>query len=132
MEFHCFIKDFKNIYVNSSCRDKTEDGNIGFIAIKTGVQEGCVISSFLFLLATDFIMKASLDLQEFGISWKGQRDLQTFTDGLSLLAECLTHLQIMATRLDEGAKKVGLIMQIGATKIITDQSLMSGRDWVKL
>lgn len=55
------------------------------------------------LLAIDLTMKAFLDQQEFGISWKGAERL-THLLGLRLWL-CLNS---MTTRLDEGAKTVSL------------------------
>ena len=42
-----FINIFKTLYLNSSCCVKTSVGNTEMFDIKTGVRQGCILSSFL-------------------------------------------------------------------------------------
>jgi hypothetical protein len=72
-----FIEIFKNIYEGSSCCIKTQEGKTEYFDIETGVRQGCILSSFLFLIAIDFIMKTAVDTTNIGLQWNKRRRDQT-------------------------------------------------------
>jgi len=73
--------------------------------IMTAVWQGCVLSTFLFLLIIDFIMRKSVNNPVFGIKWKHDR-LTDFdcADDIALLSDARNSLQDV-TKLHEQAAK---------------------------
>ena len=57
----------KSFYHNFSC--SVQNSNIMF-QVKTGVRQGCVMSSFLFNLAIDWVMRKATEDEKGGIRWK--------------------------------------------------------------
>ena len=49
---------------------------MAYFNIRTGVRQWCRMSPFLFLLAIYFIMKNTIDGQDFGIYWQPQLQCQ--------------------------------------------------------
>lgn len=115
-----YINIFRNLYTNSRCCVKTENGTTDFFTIETGVRQGCILSPFLFLLAIDYIMKNSMSDQNFGIGWINQRKLTDldFADDIALLAESSSQLKEMTTALEQEAAKVGLMISDTKTKLM--------------
>ena len=64
-----YIKIIKSIYLNSSCCIKTENGNSEFFNAETRARKGCILSSFLFIVVIDCILKNAIDDTENGIQW---------------------------------------------------------------
>ena len=62
-----YIKIINNMYLNSTCCIKVENGNSKLFNIETGTRQGCILSLFLFLLVIDFILKNAIDNTEHGI-----------------------------------------------------------------
>ena len=68
----------KSFYHNFSC--SIQNSNIMF-PVKTGVRQGCVMSSFLFNLAIDWVMREATEDEKRGIRWK----INTILKDLTLL-----------------------------------------------
>ena len=64
-----YINIFKALYNNSRCCIKTQSGNTDFFCIITGVRQGCILSSLLFLLVVDFVLQQSMNETHFGIPY---------------------------------------------------------------
>ena len=114
-----YINIFKALYNNSRCCIKTQSGNTDFFCIITGVRQGCILSSLLFLLVVDFVLQQSMNETHFGIPWKDKNltDLD-FADDIAMISTSLQHLQEMTTKLQEAAAKVGLRISSTKTKIM--------------
>ncbi|KAM3602017.1 uncharacterized protein V6R79_022977 [Siganus canaliculatus] len=48
------------LYHNSTCRVKTNNGTTDDFDIVTGVRQGCILSPLLFIIAIDFVMRKSI------------------------------------------------------------------------
>ena len=107
-----------SMYLDSSCCVKTETGYTDFFNIVSGVQQGCILSPFFFLILLDYVSKKSLDDQLYGISWKDSKlsDLD-FADDLAVLADTCANMQSATNSLVELAKKVGLRVNTDKTQI---------------
>ncbi|VDP48841.1 unnamed protein product [Schistosoma margrebowiei] len=63
--------------------------------VKTGVRQGCLLSTFLFLLVIDWIMKKSTSEGKHGIQWTArmQPDDLDFADDMALLSQTQQQMQ---------------------------------------
>jgi len=103
-----FINIFQALYDNaSSCCVKTASGYTKFFEIVSGVRQGCILSSFLFIIVTDFVMRRTtrMDKSEYGIVWKRLTDLD-FADDIAIVAEEENVCQEMTTKLEELSAQV--------------------------
>ena len=95
------------MYLNSSSCIKTKNANSEFFNIETVARQGCILSTFLFLLVIDFILKNAIDNTEHGIKWNNQQHLADldFDDDIVLIAKTFRKLEDLAYGLyDEGSK----------------------------
>ena len=98
----------KNIYNNSRCCVRTEDGLSDWFEVLTGVRQGCLLSPLLFALAIDWVLKKATEGK--GIQWhKGGRlsDLD-FADDIAALTSDTQDLQSLITDISEDASSIGL------------------------
>ena len=88
-----YINIFKALYKDSSCCIKTESGMTEFFLILSGVQQGCILSPFFFLIIIDYVMRKAMNTQEVGIKWSNTdwlTDLD-FADDVAILANETAH-----------------------------------------
>ena len=114
-----YINIFKALYNNSCCCIKTSSGNTECFCILTGVRQGCILSSLLFLLIIDFVLHQSMNEPLFGIPWSMHNltDLD-FADDIAMLSTSLQKLQEMTTKLQDVAANVGLRISCEKTKVM--------------
>ncbi|PIO69439.1 hypothetical protein TELCIR_08733 [Teladorsagia circumcincta] len=84
-----FTSIFKNMYLNSSCCVRTNDGYTRFFAITTEARQGCNLSPLLFNICLDFVMRKAVGQTRTGISWDVQEHLTDldFADDIALIEE---------------------------------------------
>ncbi|KAI8487026.1 hypothetical protein Bbelb_352860 [Branchiostoma belcheri] len=110
------ILAIKNIYADSKCCVRTDDGFSGWFEVVTGVRQGCVLSPILFAIAIDWVLKESTRGK--GIPWlQGQRlsDLD-FADDIAGLAESTKDLQTLVSKIGSAAGGIGLTISDKKTK----------------
>ena len=105
-----FINIFKALNDNSSCCVKTVSGYTEFFEIVSGVQQGCILSPFLFIIIIDFVMRMTMDNSEYSIVWQKRNRLMDldFTDDIAIVAAEENVCQQMTTKLEEQSALVGL------------------------
>ena len=110
----------KNTYEGTNCRILHEGGLTESFSIESGVRQGCLLSSFLFLLAVDWIMKETTTGLRNGIQWSLVEQLEDldFADDLALLAHTRTQMQAKTTKLEAVSSKLGLKINMDKTKTI--------------
>ena len=64
-----YVNIFKALYKDSACCIRMGNRNTRMFNITTGVRQGCVLSTFLFLMVVDFIMRKAINNPMFGIEW---------------------------------------------------------------
>ena len=95
MGFECAVVD----------RNETSD----WFMIRTGVQQGCAISGFLFLLCLDGLMKATEDKRRgIRLNFRAMLEDLDFADDIALLLSTFSDLQKMTGRLAEEAAREAL------------------------
>ncbi|VDP20061.1 unnamed protein product [Heligmosomoides polygyrus] len=116
-----FVEIFKKLYKNSSCCVKTNAIHTTFFEVVTGVRQGCVLSTLLFNVALDFIMRKSMKGDETGIKWSRTHRLTEldFADDVAIIAENNGLLQQATTNLANEAKKIGLRLNPDKSKVIS-------------
>jgi len=79
------------------------------------------LSPLLFSIVMDWVLKRSMEKHKMGIKWVDGNDLSDldFADDTVLLSESWAGMQTMTSSLEKEAKKVGLIMNVAKTKIMT-------------
>jgi len=60
----------KTMYKNGRCAVLDETGHLEWFEVLSGVKQGCVMSSFLFLIVIDWVMNRTVENNRNGIRWK--------------------------------------------------------------
>ena len=112
---HCGVPDkiislFQCTYRDLSCKIAHAGQLSESFEVKTGVCQGCLLSSFLFLLVIDWITKTTTTCRNNGIQWTlwTQLDDFDFTDNLALLSHSYSQMQSKTTRLETELAGTGL------------------------
>lgn len=109
----------KNIYRNSVSRVKLETRG-DEIKVERGVRQGDPLSPKLFIAVLQYIFsKLNWDSEGIQINNKRLSHLR-FADDIVVFAETYQKLQNMINQLNEESKLVGLHMNLGKTKIMTN------------
>ena len=116
-----FINIIKDLYNNSRCRVRTPEGATEFFEVLSGVKQGCILSTFLFLLVIDFAMNEVTNIAPFGIKWNNKDTLQDldFADDLALIDTSITNLQLTTNALENIASSLGLKISTTKTKLMS-------------
>ena len=103
-EFRCSVGDSKDISFH----------------VKSGVRQGCVMSSLLFIIAIDWVMRSSLSEGNTGIRWTLFTHLEDldYADDLALLSHLEKNMQDKTIRLQQNAASIGLNINIKKTVVM--------------
>ena len=108
------------MYKGSKCVVIDGGGKTDWFDVKSGVRQGCVMSGFLFLLVTDWVMRRTLREGNTGMRWgftEKSEDLD-FADDLALLSSTRRQLQLKNECLSNASKGTGLKINITKTKVM--------------
>jgi len=102
------IKLIQGIYRKSSSAIKVDKKIKEYFHRKTGVRQGCILSSYLVCLVLEAAMSLSLKDIEAGIELNGTPvNYLRFADDIGLLARSEPELQDITTKIDETSRKFG-------------------------
>ena len=116
----------RNLYAGQEATIRTRHGTTDWFQIGKGVHQGCILSSCLFNLYAEYILRnAGLDKAQAGIKIAGRNiNNLRYADDTTLMAEN-KELKILLMKMKENSEKVGLKLNIQKTKIMASHSITS-------
>ena len=117
----------KNLYAGQEATVRTGPGKTDWFQIGKGVRQGCILSSCLFNLYAEYIMKnAGLEEAQAGIKI-ARRNINNlrYADDTTLMAESEKDLKILLKKVKVESEKVGLKLNIQKTKIMASRPITS-------
>ena len=120
----CFLR---NLYVGQEATVRTGHRTTDWFQIGKGVRQGCILSSCLFNLYAEYIMRNSgLEETQAGIKI-ARRNINNlrYADDTTLMAESEEELKGLLMKVKEESEKVGLKLNIQKTKIMASSPITS-------
>ena len=116
----------RNLYAGQEATDRAARGITDWFQIGKEVHQGCILSSCLFNLYAEYIMRnAGLDEAQAGIKIAGRNiNNLRYADNITLMAES-EDLKSLLMKVKEESKKVGLKLNIQKTKIMASSPITS-------
>ena len=118
---------FKNLYEGQEATVKTGHGTTDWFQIGKGVHQGGILSSCLFNLYAEYIMRnTGLDEAQAGVKI-ARRNINNlrYADDTILMAEREEELKSLSMKVKEESEKVGLKLNIQKTKIMASGPITS-------
>ena len=105
------------------------DGTTDWFQIGKGVCQGCILSSCLFNLYAEYIIRnAGLDEAQAGIEIAGRNiNNLRYADDTTIMAESEEELKSLLMKMKEESEKVGLKLNIQKTKIMVSGPIIHGK-----
>ena len=99
----------KNLYIGQETTVRTGHGRTGWFQIGKGVQQGCILSPYLFNLYAEYMMgNAQLDEAQAGIKIAGRNiNKLRYPDDTTLMAESEEELKSLLMKVKEESEKAG-------------------------
>ena len=116
----------RNLYAG---QEATGHGTTDWLQIGKGVCQGCILSSCLFNLYAEYIMRnAGLNEAQGGIKI-ARRNISNlrYADDITLMAESEEDLKSLLMKVKEESEKAGLKLNIQKTKIMAPSPIMVNR-----
>ena len=117
----------RNLYAGQEATVRTGHGTTDRFQIRKGVRQGCILSSCLFNLYAEYIMRnTGLDEAQavVKIAWRNINNLR-YADDTTLMVESEEELKILLMKVKEESEEVGLKLNIQNTKIMASSSITS-------
>ena len=118
---------FRNLYAGQEATIRTGHGTRDWFQIGKGVCQGCILSSCLFNLYAEYIMrKAGLEETQAGIKI-ARRNISNlrYADDTTLMAKSEEELKSLLMKVKEERENVGLKFNIQKTKIMASSPITS-------
>ena len=117
----------RNLYAGQEATVRTGHGTTNWFKIRKGVHQGCILSSCLFNLHTEYIMKnTGLDEAQAGMKIARRNiDNLRYGDDTTLTAESEEELKSLLMKLKKESEKVGLKLNIQKMKIMASGPITS-------
>ena len=120
-------KVLRNLYAGQEATVRTGHGTTDWLQIRKGVCQGCTLSSCLFNLYAEYIMRnAGLEEAQAGIKI-ARRNINKLrnADDTTLMAESEEELKSLLRKVKEENEKVGLKLNLQKTKIMASGPITS-------
>ena len=116
---------FRNLYFGQETTVRTGHRTTDWFQIGKGEYQGCILSSCLFNLYVEYIMRnTGLDESQGGIKLAGRNiNNLRYADDTTLMAESEEKLKSLLMKVKEESEQVGLKLNIQKTKIIASGSI---------
>ena len=117
----------RNLYAGQKATVRTGHGTTDWFQIGKGACQGCILSSCLFKLYAEYIMRnAGLDEAQDESIFLGEHIKNlTYADETTLMAESKDELKSLLMKVKEKSEKVGLKLNIQKTKIMASRPITS-------
>ena len=130
-----FTCHLRNLYTGQEATVRTGQGTTDWFQKGKGVCRGCILSTCLFDVYTEYIMRnAHLDEAQARSKIAGRNISNLrFTDDTTLMTESKEERKILLMKVKGASEKVGLKLNIQKTKIMAFGSITSwpvgGEEW---
>ena len=117
----------RNLYAGQEATVRTGHGTTHWFQIGKGVRQGCILSSCLFNLYAEYIMRnPGLDEAQAGIKI-ARRNINNlrYVDNTTLMAESKEELKSFLMKVKEESEKAGLKLNIQKMRIIASSPITS-------
>ena len=117
----------RNLYAGQEATVRTGRATTDWLQIGKGVRRGCILSSCLFNLYAEYIMRnAGLEEAQAGIKI-ARRNINNlrYADDITLMAESEEKLKSLLMKVKKESEKVGLKLNIRKTKITASGPITS-------
>src|SRR5574337_1280450 len=117
----------RNLYAGQEATVRTGHGTTDWFQIGKGVRQGCILSSCLFNLYAEYIMRnAWLEEAQAGIQIAGRNISNLrYADDTTLTVESKEELKSLLMKVKEKSEKAGLTLNIQKTKIMASGPITS-------
>ena len=117
----------RNVYAGQGATVRIGHGTMNWFQIGKGVRQGCILSSCLFNLYAEYIMRnARLDEAQAAIKSAGRNiNHLRYADDTTLMAESKKELKSLLRKVKEESEKVGLKLNMQKTKIMASGPITS-------
>jgi len=96
----------------------------GWFRVKKGARQGCVLSSYLFNILAEMVMRETLDGFQSGLQIGGRMNTSLrYADDIILLATSEAELQELVDRLDRVSRKYSLLINVDETKVMAGDGI---------
>ena len=117
----------RNLYAGQEATVRIGHGITNWFQIGKGVRRGCILSSCLFNLHAEYIMRnAGLEEAQTGIKIAGRHiNNLRYADDMTLMAESEEELKSLLMKVKEESENVGLELNIQKTNIMASGPITS-------
>ena len=117
----------RNLYAGQEATVRTGHGTTDWFQIGTGVRQVCILSTCLFNLYAEYILRnAGLEEAQAGIKIAGRNiNNHRYADDTTLIAESEEELKSLLMKVKEESEKFGLKLNIQKTKIMASGPITS-------
>ena len=117
----------RNLYAGQEATVRIGHGTTDWFQIRKGMCQGCILSSCLFNLYAEYIVRnAGLEEAQVGIKIAGRNvNNLKYADDTTLMAESEEELKGLLMNVKEECEKVGLKLNIQKTKIMASGPIIS-------
>ena len=117
----------RNLYAGQEATVRTGHGTADWFQTRKGVRQGCILSSCLFNLYAEYIMRnTALDEAQAGIKIAGRNiNNLRYADDTTLVTESGEELKSLLMKVKEESENVDLKLNIQKTKIMASSSITS-------
>ena len=126
-EYQTILPVLRNLYAGQEATARTGHGTTDWFQIGKRVHQGCILSSCLFNLYAEYIMRDDgLDEAQAGIKI-ARRNINNlkYADDTTLMAEGEQELKNLLMKVKEESGKAGLKLNIQKTKIMASGPIIS-------
>ena len=109
------LRIIRNLYYDQTAAVRVEDELTGWVNIKRGVRQGCVMSPVLFSFYAEIIMRHVDDLEGIRIGGQNVNNVR-YADDTVLIADSEDKLQRIIERVDAAGEELGLKINRGKTE----------------